>query len=127
MARDRVVCSGIITDEDSARRALLAAVAGAGLVVHATAKQETVERFLDDLLRMGPVDHRVLPSIGDDQLRDEERALLGLIGEGMSIADAARQLGIARRTAERRLATARRVLGVGSNAEAVVAAIDLNR
>jgi DNA-binding CsgD family transcriptional regulator len=126
MARERVVCRGVVADEDSARRALLAAVAGSGLIVRATAKRDVVERFLDDLMRLGTVDHVVLPD-HPRGLADRERAMLGLIGEGMSVVDAARALGITRRTAERRLASARRRLGVNSNAEAVVAAIAAHR
>ena len=57
LTRERVVCHGAVSNADSARRALLAAVAGAGLVVHATADREIVDRFLDDLRRLGPVEH----------------------------------------------------------------------
>lgn len=56
LTRDRVVCTGWIRTTDDARRALLAAVAGAGLVVGVSADPETLDRFIDDLRRLGPVD-----------------------------------------------------------------------
>ena len=123
MVRDRVVCRGVVASEDAARRALLAAVAGSGLIVRATAKREVVDRFLDDLMRLGPVDHAVLSESAVTPLGERDQMLLALIGQGVSVSHAARQLGIGLRTAERRLAAARRALGVASNAEAVVAAL----
>ena len=57
---DRVVCTGWIRHADDARRALLAAMAGAGLVVAASADPETVDRLLEDLRHLGPVDRIAL-------------------------------------------------------------------
>ncbi len=56
---DRIVCTGEIVSTDDARRALLAAIAGAGLVVAASADSLTVDRLVDDLRRLGAVDHVV--------------------------------------------------------------------
>ena len=56
LARDRVICTGRIRSPDDARRALLAAVAGAGLMVTAVADTETLDRLVDDLRRLGPVE-----------------------------------------------------------------------
>ena len=53
LARERVVCTGWIRSADDARRALLAAVAGAGLIVGVSADPELVDRLLDDLRRLG--------------------------------------------------------------------------
>ncbi len=58
LSGERVVCSGTIRTPDDARRALLAAVSGAGLVVAARTDRETLDRFVDDLRRLGAVDHR---------------------------------------------------------------------
>jgi hypothetical protein len=55
-----VVCTGSIRSTDEARRALLAAVSGAGLIVAARADPELVARFVDDLRRLGPVEHVVV-------------------------------------------------------------------
>lgn len=59
LVADRIVCTGEIVTTDDARRALLAAIAGAGLVVAASADPLTIDRLLDDLRRIGPVEHVV--------------------------------------------------------------------
>ena len=123
LRRDRVVCTGWVATSDDARRALLAAVAGSGLVVGCTADRETVDRFLDDLRRLGPVDHvNATPAPAGGPLTDTERALLALMAEGLTTRQAAAEVGISERTADRRLAVARRRLGVGSTAAAIAAA-----
>jgi DNA-binding CsgD family transcriptional regulator len=53
-------------------------------------------------------------------LDDGHRRLLELLGLGLSVGEAASQLHLSRRTAERRLAEARAALGAATNAEAVV-------
>jgi DNA-binding CsgD family transcriptional regulator len=55
-------------------------------------------------------------------LDDEQRRLLELLGGGLSVVEAARRLHLSRRTAERRLAEARSILGAATNAEAVLRA-----
>jgi DNA-binding NarL/FixJ family response regulator len=52
-------------------------------------------------------------------LGEEPQRLLELLGAGLSITDAARDLGLSLRTAERRLAEARRRLGATTNAQAI--------
>jgi len=124
MQRDRIVCRGWIRTSDGARRALLAAVSGAGLIVGISADRETVDRFLDDLRRLGPVEH--IPVATESiRLEADQRALLELLAEGLTLREAAAELGMPRRSADRRLAAARRVLGVDSTAGAVVAAISI--
>jgi DNA-binding CsgD family transcriptional regulator len=128
LRRDRVVCTGWVGTPDDARRALLAAVAGSGLVVGCTADRETVDRFLDDLRRLGPVEHiDAVPTPTGGPLTDAERALLGLLAEGFTVRQAAAELGVSERTADRRLAAARQRLGVGSTAAAIVAARSVGR
>lgn len=111
MRRDRVVCTGWIRSPDDARRALLAAVAGAGLVVIVATDRETVDQFLDDLRRLGAVQHERAGSISTAPRTRDQRALLGLVAEGLTIDEAAAELGIDATTARRRLATARRQAG----------------
>jgi DNA-binding CsgD family transcriptional regulator len=126
MRRDRVVCTGRVASPDDARRALLAAIGGAGLVIVEQLDLETRGRFLDDLRRLGRVRHLSL----DDApagLSSEQRGLLALVGEGLTVAEAAAELGLTARTAERRIESARRILGVRSTAEAVVAAMAVDR
>jgi DNA-binding CsgD family transcriptional regulator len=122
LARDRVICTGRIRNADDARRALLAAVAGAGLLVTSSAGPDTLDRFVDDLRRLGPVE-RVAAGASEHELTAGQRTLLGLLTEGLSMDQAAVELGVTRRTAERRLAAARRVLGADSTGAAIAAAL----
>jgi DNA-binding CsgD family transcriptional regulator len=116
-----VVCAGVVAGPSDAADALLAAVWGAGLVVHARAEREIVDRLVDDLRRLGPVDHRVGEPKPDALLTAEERALLELIAGGATLGEAATSLHLSRRTADRRLASAKRKLGAASTAQLVVA------
>lgn len=54
------------------------------------------------------------------ELSEEQLRLLDLLRQGESVREAARRLHISCRTAERRLAEAREILGAATNAEAVV-------
>jgi len=56
-------------------------------------------------------------------LGEQHRLLLAAVAGGLSVAAAAERLCISRRTAERRLSEARRLLGVSTTAEAVAAAV----
>ena len=117
--RPGVVCFGEVTDSDAASKAVLAAVAGAGLIVRVTASRDVADRLLDDLRRLGPVDHR-LGEPNRTRLTAEQRALLDLLADGATLGAAAERLSLSRRTADRRLASARRALGVETTAEALV-------
>jgi LuxR family transcriptional regulator len=57
-----------------------------------------------------------------EALTHDEQRVLALVRAGLAVGEAARELHISRRTADRRLAAARRKLGVRTTAEAVVAA-----
>ena len=116
-----VVSSGAVCDAADAAEALLAAVAGAGLVVHAQAERDVIDRLVDDLRRLGPVDHRTAEPDSGPELTPDERRLLDRLAEGKTLGDAAAELHLSRRTADRRLASARDKLGVATTAEAVVA------
>lgn len=73
-------------------------------------------RFVDDLHRAAGASEPPAPArrLATDQLR-----LLEALASGATIAAAARRLGLSARTASRRLADARRVLGVSTTAEAL--------
>jgi DNA-binding NarL/FixJ family response regulator len=120
-AGGQAVCVGRVADAADAGRAVLAAVAGAWLVIDAQAPREVIDELCDDLRRLGEVDHRLggtaAPGLGRD-----ERALLELLLGGATIGEAARRLHISRRTADRRLAAARRALHAQTTAEALRAA-----
>lgn len=120
----RVVCAGVVDGPEAAARALLAVLGGAGVVVEALADRATVDRLVDDLRRRGPVDHRVVTVSAADEpdVSVEARAILGLLAMGLSLGEAAHMLGLARRTADRRLAEARRSLGVSRTTEAIARA-----
>lgn len=118
------MCVGTVGDPAEAGHAVLAAIAGARLVLEACAPRDVIDQLCDDLRRVGQVDHRVgssrTPRVGSD-----ERALLELLLGGASIGEAARRLHISRRTADRRLAAARHALDAGTTAEALRAAARL--
>jgi DNA-binding NarL/FixJ family response regulator len=115
-----IVCTGEVADAAAAAEALLAAVAGAGLVVLARADRTVIDRFVDDLRRLGPVDHIIAePELGP-ALTSDERRLLDRLADGQTLGQAAAELNLSRRTADRRLASARKKLGAASTAEAIV-------
>ena len=123
-AGGHAVCVGRVGDGADAGRAVLAAVAGARLVLDTCAPRDVIDELCDDLRRLGRVDHRVGGS-GPSPVAPEERALLELLLGGATIGEAARRLHISRRTADRRLASARRALAAPTTAEALRAAARL--
>ncbi len=82
-----------------------------------------LEAVTGELRRVGP-DVRVLDSTqpaSAPSLDEQTQALLDLLADGLTVAQAARRLGLSSRTATRRIQAARERLGVTSTAEAVVA------
>lgn len=118
------VCVGRVRGPEDAARAVLAAVAGARLVVTTGGGRDLVDQLVDDLRRLGDVDHRVGRSPGPT-LTEDQRALLARLLAGSTLGDAARHLHVSRRTADRRLAAARTALGARTTAEALRAAARL--
>jgi DNA-binding CsgD family transcriptional regulator len=112
-----------VTDRAEASAAVLAAVRGAEVVVLATADRAVIDQLCDDLRRLGELDHRIGErSDAGPELSADERALLAQLIAGRSLGEAARALHLSRRTADRRLASARRALGAASTSEALVIA-----
>jgi DNA-binding CsgD family transcriptional regulator len=115
-----------VADAPAAAQAVLAALRGADLVVLATAQREVIDQLCDDLRHLGELDHRVGASAGLapvlSVLSADERALLAQLIGGASLGEAARVLHLSRRTADRRLAAARRALGAATTSEALVLA-----
>jgi DNA-binding NarL/FixJ family response regulator len=118
-----VVCVRRVRSEADAAQAVLAAVAGAALVIDAAAPRDVIDQLSDDLRRLGVVDHRIGPA-PRPVLAEEERALLAQLLAGANLGEAARALHLSRRTADRRLAAARRALGATSTAEALRRAVE---
>ena len=116
------VRTGIIHTASDAAEALVAALAGQGLVAQARAPRDVVDRLVDDLRHLGPVDHRIGRPHAAPPVEPEARAILGLLAEGQSLGEAAAILGISRRTADRRLARGRLALGTKRTTEAVARA-----
>jgi DNA-binding NarL/FixJ family response regulator len=115
------LCVGTVANTDDAAAAVLCAVSGARLVVSAVAERDVTDRLVDDLRRLGDLDHRIgrgEPSV----LGPDEQQLLALLLGGATLGKAASALHISRRTADRRLANARAALGARSTSEAVAAA-----
>lgn len=116
LTRRRIACAGRIVVQSDLEDALVAAARGASLVVEGPVPAVLFPPLVEDLRRLGVVEQR--RSNGFDA---QQHRLLTLLGEGLSIGEAAARLFISRRTADRRLAAARAALGVGTNNEAVVA------
>jgi DNA-binding NarL/FixJ family response regulator len=112
---------GVVADETDAVAAVLAAIAGYGLIVELRVDGAVRDRLLDDLRHAGPLEVRSVAAT-PPELDDESHALLRSIAAGETLGDAARRLGISRRTADRRLATIRATLGVQRTVEAVAVA-----
>jgi DNA-binding NarL/FixJ family response regulator len=118
----RFVCHGQVGSEADAVQALRAAVGGSGVVITATAPRETIDRLLDDLRRLGTVTHITADVRPPTTVNSELRRLLGLLAEGLTLGEAAAELGLSRRTADRRLDAARRALDAERTAEALAKA-----
>lgn len=117
----RLVCVGRVETAEQAAAAVMSAVGGARLVIEAAGERDIIDRLCDDLRRLGSLDHR----IGVDErpgLAEDERSLLALLLGGATLGQAAQALHISRRTADRRLASARAALGAQSTPEVVAMA-----
>lgn len=120
----RLMCTGRVDGPSAAVAALVAAVRGAGLLVGLALEGEIEADFLDDLRRIGKVTIGTPPNEARGPaaaLAGEARLLLELLADGATIPEAARQLYISVRTAERRVGHARKALGVRTTAEAIAA------
>jgi DNA-binding NarL/FixJ family response regulator len=138
VADARLALFGRITDADTAELALMAAARGAGIVAITDAAGDIGRALLADLGRIGPVSTDPDAELGTDpaedgggpggpQLAPEQRALLERLANGETIAAAAAAEFLSLRTANRRIAEAREVLGVRSTREAVMAYLRLRR
>jgi DNA-binding CsgD family transcriptional regulator len=122
----RAVRHGRVETAADASAALLAALAGHGLVVEGP-PSTILDTLVDDLRRLGPVDHRVAAPAADPgppgpAIDPQALALLAALAGGLSLGEAAAALGVSRRTADRRLADARQALGAERTTEAIARA-----
>jgi len=134
----KLVLFGRVADGDTAELAVHAAARGAGLVAIADTGSDVGRALLADLARVGPVstdpDAPVAGETsepaaggGGPQLAPEQRALLERLAGGETIAAAAAAEFLSLRTANRRIAEAREVLGVRTTREAVLAYLRIRR
>lgn len=120
----RLVLHGRITDPDVLQLAVLAAARGAGIVAVCDTDSPLGRALLDDLTRLGPVQHGADNGSRTDTVADlvpEQRALLDRLANGDTIAAAAAAEFLSLRTANRRIAEARALFGVRTTREAVLA------
>ena len=122
--RDSAVALHMVSDLDDARAAVLDAASGLTVVAHVPDASPTLVELLRlDLGRLGGVtviDNADGPT-SDVPLDPQIGALLELLSAGSSLGDAAKALHLSRRTADRRLAEARRLMGARSTAALLVA------
>jgi DNA-binding CsgD family transcriptional regulator len=123
----RVVCVGAAETTSDGARAVWAAVRGAGVAVAVDVHTSLGAALVADLSALGDVSIEDgaadTPDLGLDV---EQSAVLRLLAEGCSIPQVAEQLFLSTRTTERRLAAARKALGVRSTAQAIVAFLAAN-
>ncbi|HEX5543473.1 MAG TPA: LuxR family transcriptional regulator [Micromonospora sp.] len=127
LSETKLVLSGRVADLEAVRLAVLAAARGAGVVAICDPVGEVGRALISDLARLGPV-HRDVdhdpqhdPQSALGRLVPEQRALLERLAQGETIAAAAAAEFLSLRTANRRIAQARQVLGVRTTREAVLA------
>ncbi|QSB06786.1 LuxR family transcriptional regulator [Natronoglycomyces albus] len=119
-----LVCVGRLGDTHTASQAVLAAARGAGVVAICDPTGALGRRVRRDLERIGPLGW--MPGTGEASANDvgldeQQCKLLDHLAQGLTIAAAAEAEFISLRTANRRIAAARRSFGVSTTRQAVVA------
>jgi DNA-binding NarL/FixJ family response regulator len=130
----KLVLFGRVPDLETVQLAVHSAARGAGIVAACDPASELGRALLGDLRRLGPVRSDPVRSDLDDgpdtgpggpgplhHLIPEQRALLERLANGETIAAAAAAEYLSLRTANRRIAQARELLGVRTTREAVLA------
>jgi DNA-binding NarL/FixJ family response regulator len=102
---------------DDCEAALVALTRGVDLVVTLDLAGSRGSAFVDDLARIAHVSVRDSEPLLD--LSAEQVELLEALATGRTLTEVARSFGLSRRTATRRLADARAVLGAGTTIEAL--------
>jgi DNA-binding CsgD family transcriptional regulator len=105
---------------DDVAAAVQAALRGFSLVVVNRAPRDVADELYEDLRRFGRLEVRSLPPpTPGGGLSADERELVELLASGVSLGEAASALHISRRTADRRLASARQALGATTTPELI--------
>lgn len=123
VSRRQLVVSGPVASVDEVAPVVLAAARGAAIVAIADPRSAAGRALLEDLRRIGPVGDVEPPGreIVVEGLSADQCALLERLADGESIAAAAEAEFLSLRTANRRIAQARKALEVGTTRAAVVA------
>jgi DNA-binding NarL/FixJ family response regulator len=116
-----LACVAEVATEADATAALVAAIRGADLAVSVADDVPGRERFIDDLHRLCQVSWFDSTVAEPSALSADQQQVLALLAAGASLPDIADQLFLSLRTTERRLSAAKRLLGVRTTAEAVLA------
>jgi len=115
LATHRLVVVARVWTADDARAVLLAAARGVAAVVEVRLPADSADQFLDDLARLTTS----APQTSAASLERDHLDLLRALAAGATLTAAAKELGLSRRTAVRRIGEARERLGVATTAEAV--------
>jgi DNA-binding NarL/FixJ family response regulator len=107
---------GPVSRREEAAGVVVAALEGLGVLVHARAERALIDRLCDDLRHVGAIEHRIgEPALSPGPtLSPEQQRLIELLAGGATLGEAAQQLHLSRRTADRRLAEARSAFRVRS-------------
>jgi DNA-binding NarL/FixJ family response regulator len=112
----------VVVSQSDVTAAVLDAVQGRPVVATVAEGDPLFDALYSDLRRVGSGEVRRAPAgLVLPPLPAECEELLALLASGLSLGSAASQLHISRRTADRRVAQARDLLGVRTTVEAVVA------
>ncbi len=124
----RLVVTTMVVDRPAIKDTVLAATRGAGVIAVTADVQSLTSALIGDLGQIGTVFYSAaeLADTHEICLPVEQRALLSRLARGASIAAAAEAEFLSLRTANRRLARARDVLGVRTTREAVVEYVRAN-
>lgn len=117
LSERRLVCSGVVTDQQSAQSAMRAVARGVALILCIELDGDERVRFEEDLARVGELDTDRDPIGG---LGPEHIDLLDALASGRTMREAASDAHLSRRTAYRRLTEARVAMGATSTAQVVV-------
>ena len=129
LSNEKLILEVTIESTDDAVLVVGACARGIGLLGRLALEDADAARaFLRDLHRIGPVQRVDRSELFDGlPLSSDEQAVLRALGSGASVRETADALFISKRTAERRVASARKALGVRTTAEAVTKVAGLPR
>jgi hypothetical protein len=111
------VVSMVVAEPSDAQAAVLLAVGGAGLLVHAVADRSVVDDLVEDLGRIGSV--LLIDAGATVRLDADTWRLLHAVADGATVGAAARTMHMSIRTANRRLTDAREALRAPNRAQLV--------